>query len=205
MHLECATHSEQSVDRHHRIDDLWQKLRRKEISWQEFTEQADSIRQQGADWDIRFTGTALFVRHENRRFLITARHVLWDEASANRNVQQQIEREEEFGRRWPTQFPPDVVRKNIERAQRASLDQPFRRIFRVSGLDELLTNTRATLPSYYIRLPAGILGWDSYSFSEPSLDLAVVSLEGNAYEPPMVAGRTSGTWICARRIGGVLG
>jgi Trypsin-like peptidase domain len=188
VHLECVTQSEQSVERDQQIEALRQKLLRKEISWQQYTEEADSIRPHGPYLDARFTGTALFVRHANRRHLVTARHVLWDEESANRELQQKTDQAEALGRQWPAHFPPDLVRENIARARQDSLNWPFRRIFRVSGLDELLTYPAPADPiiESCIRLWP-VTGSDSYSFSEPSLDLAVVSLEGNAFEPPWVA------------------
>jgi hypothetical protein len=37
--------------------------------------------------DIRYQGTAIFLKHEGRHFLLTARHVLHDELGAQHRVE----------------------------------------------------------------------------------------------------------------------
>jgi hypothetical protein len=41
--------------------------------------------------DLRYQGTAIFIIHAKRRYLITARHVVWDETSAKREVEKAVE------------------------------------------------------------------------------------------------------------------
>ncbi len=42
--------------------------------------------------DIRFRGTAIFLEHEGRRYLVTARHVLTDEESARNYYGSELDR-----------------------------------------------------------------------------------------------------------------
>lgn len=120
-----------------------------------------------AEWsqgfrDIRFRGTAIFVSHKSRHYLITARHVLTNEESARSTLTSP-----------PAHFhrdPQEWVENWI-----------FPIIFRVPSLDEILavapertaeTGTRAYLQNFGI----GAVERRPYTFSDPSLDLAVISL-----------------------------
>jgi hypothetical protein len=128
--------------------------------------------------DVRFRGTAIFVEHERRHYLITARHVLTDEESARRDLAAA-----------PAYLPRDDSQESIE-----NWIFPF--IFRVPSLDEILaavpektaeterpvSAAPATATGAYLCLSRNI--WSgtaarggSYTFSDPSLDLAVISLK----------------------------
>lgn len=85
VHLECATDSEHFYDRIKRMDELRKKLDSGEISQEEFGQEIS-----GRSRDLRFHGTALFISHNQRRYLLTARHVLFDEHSAKRELEEEI-------------------------------------------------------------------------------------------------------------------
>lgn len=92
VHLECATDSEHFYDRIKRIDQLRKKLDQGKISQEEFGQEI-----MGRSRDIRYHGTALFISHNKRRYLLTARHVLFDELSAKREFEEELER----AKSWP--------------------------------------------------------------------------------------------------------
>ncbi|HCT5967356.1 TPA: hypothetical protein OT227_005475, partial [Klebsiella pneumoniae] len=91
IHLECAADSEHMYDRDKRINELREKLDKDEISHDEYLEQS---RNNGRD--IRIYGTAIFIIHNKKRYLLTARHVLFDERSAKREAQEDVTRHESF-------------------------------------------------------------------------------------------------------------
>ena len=125
--------------------------------------------------DVRFRGTAIFVEHKSRHYLITARHVLTDEESARRDLAAA-----------PAYLP---------RAEESIENWIFPIIFRVPSLDEILaaapektaeterpvSAAPANVTGAYLELSrniwSGAAQRSSYTFSDPSLDLAVISLE----------------------------
>src|SRR5712672_1428196 len=94
IHLECATDSEHFYDRIKRMDEQRALLDQGRITHEQFAEEIV-----GRSRDIRFHGTALFLSHAGRRYLLTARHVVWDEHSAKR----ELEEEEQRALAWPEQ------------------------------------------------------------------------------------------------------
>ena len=92
VHLECATDSEHIYDRIKRIESLRDKLNKGEILHEEFAEQI-GLRSR----DIRYHGTAIFLIHKERRYLITSRHVLWDKDSVKQEYQEELTRIQD----WP--------------------------------------------------------------------------------------------------------
>jgi S1-C subfamily serine protease len=103
IHLECATDSVNIFDRIKLIDEQVGLLREGKITQEQFAEKIS-----GGSRDIRFHGTALFLSHNGRRYLLTARHVVWDEQSAEHTLA------------WPEQIRPVFI------------------IFRVPSLDEVI-------------------------------------------------------------------
>ena len=81
VHLECATDSEHLYDRTKRIDQQRALLEGGQISREQFANELLAHSR-----DIRFHGTALFLVHSGRRYLLTARHVVYDERSAKRDL-----------------------------------------------------------------------------------------------------------------------
>jgi len=97
VHLECATDSEHFYDRIKRIDEQRSMLEQGQISHVQFAEELA-----GRSRDIRFHGTALFLSHAGRRYLLTARHVVWDEMSTKRELEEEAKR----ALAWPEgEFP----------------------------------------------------------------------------------------------------
>lgn len=162
VHLEGACDSEHFYDFVERLNILRQRLEKKEISWEEFAQ--ESIRHSR---DKRYHGTALFVTHKGKRYLITARHVLFDEASANRELQKEKERIQSW--------PPESREEMVLYAKKSLNDKIFNIIFRVPSLDEVMAAKTDTRREFMMNLGAG--GPNTYTFSSPDYDLAVISLD----------------------------
>lgn len=164
IHLECATDSEHIYDRIKRTDSLWKKLDEGKINREEFEEQISAKSR-----DIRYHGTAIFLVHNKRRYLVSARHVLWDKYSAKREYQEEIDRTQD----QQTQLP-EILREHLDQRY---MDNIFKMIFRVPSLDEVLQGTFDNKRSFLMNLGAGTSFTVPYTFSKPELDLAVVSLD----------------------------
>jgi hypothetical protein len=162
IHLECATDSEHFDDRIKKIQQLQKRLQSGEIDHKRFYEEILGHRR-----DIRFQGTALFITHDGRRYLVTARHVVFDELSAKREVQEEDKR----SLSWPEKMRPSLRQSARERA----LQRIFNSIFRVPSLDEILSTPPQSNREFLMNLGAG--GTSAYTFSPPELDLAVISLD----------------------------
>ncbi len=157
VHLECAADSV-------RIDSLWKKLSEGEISREEFEKQLS-----GGTRDIRYHGTGVFLKHNERRYLITARHVLWDEDSAKTKYQ-----EEPYKALGKSEQLPDIVLEHMEQMVN---DTIFSIIFRVPSFNEILQDSFVIDRSFLMNLGAGTSFSVPYTFSKPELDLAVISLD----------------------------
>ena len=164
VHLECATDSEHFYDRIKRMDELREKLDQHEISHEEFGEEIA-----GRSRDLRFHGTALFISHNERRYLLTARHVLFDEHSAKRELEEEAQRAES----WPHHSREHILSYANERA----LNNIFNIVFRVPSLDEVASGGDSAHREFLMNLGAGASSTVPYTFSSPDLDLALVSLD----------------------------
>jgi S1-C subfamily serine protease len=164
IHLECATDSEHFYDRIKRMDELREKLNSGEISQEEFGQEIS-----GRSRDLRFHGTALFISHNQRRYLLTARHVLFDEHSAKRELEEEIQRAEG----WPEHSRGHILSSANERA----LNNIFNIVFRVPSLDEVVSGSDSGHREFLMNLGAGASFTVPYTFSSPDLDLALVSLD----------------------------
>jgi hypothetical protein len=162
LHLECATDSEHVYDRIKRIDCLRKDLDEGRITHEQFGEEIT-----GRSRDIRYHGTAVFLTNNKKRYLVTARHMLWDKDSSNREFQEELERTQE----WPEHMRPIL----LESAKDRALHTIFNIIFRVPSLDEILHGNPKIPPTFLMNLGAG--GAITYTFSRPGLDLAIVSLD----------------------------
>ncbi len=108
VHLEAATDTESVYDRIRRLQELQQRgLDRPEVL-RELAELA-LVRSR----DVRFHGTALFVKHNGRHFLITARHVLHDKIGAMHELEEEVKRLEAA----PPSFREAVLASAHERAR----------------------------------------------------------------------------------------
>ncbi len=164
IHLECATDSEHFYDRMKRIDVLRAELSDGKITEDQFTEAMS-----GGSRDLRYHGTAIFLEHDGGRYLLTARHVLWNEHSAKRECQEEIQR--------CNQYPEHMRQSMLESAKDRALNQIFNIIFRVPSFDELLHNNLSTDRAFLMNLGAGVSWMTPYTFSSPDLDIAVISLD----------------------------
>jgi len=102
----------------------------------------------------RATGTAVFLRHDKHRYLITARHMLFD---------------------------ADAILQKKKYNQYDSINDPFSiylNIMQIQSSEE--TEEAAKIPN----IGLGLLGVPSYResnyiYSTPDMDLAIISLDGN--------------------------
>lgn len=162
VHLECATDSEHLSKRIKRIDEARRQLKEGRIMYEEFANEVS-----GRSRDVRFHGTALFLTHEGRRYLLTARHVVWDEYAAKQEFKEALQRAASF----PEHMRKELLRSSEERAK----NQIFSIVFRVPSLDEVLSQ-RGT-GEFLMNLGAGTTATAPYTFSEPDTDLALISLD----------------------------
>lgn len=159
IHLEGLTDSQSLQEQLKRDDEFSKRYQAGEISVEELVQS----RWKGSR-DLRYQGTAIFLRHDGRRYLLTARHVLFDEVQAGHLLQEENERMKYF---------PEVVRQmNMQRA----MNYIFRTIFKIPTLDEVIKDdfdySKATL-----HIGAGSDSMNDYTFSQPELDLAIISLD----------------------------
>lgn len=162
IHLECATDSEHFYDRIKRIDQQRALLDQGKITHEQFSEEVA-----GRSRDIRFHGTALLLSHAGRRYLLTARHVVWDERSAKRELEEEAQR----ALSWPEHMRQHLLQSAVERAQ----NNIFSIIFRVPSVDEVLAKRENR--EFLMTLGAGASFTVPYTFSDPDLDLALISLD----------------------------
>jgi hypothetical protein len=164
IHLECATDSEHFYDRIKRINQQRAQLEQGQISHEQFAEELA-----GRSRDIRFHGTALLLAHGGRRYLLTARHVVWDETSAKRELEEEAQR----ALSWPEHMRQHLLQSAVERAQ----NNIFNIIFRVPSIDEVIADTQPHDRAFLMNLGAGASFTVPYTFSDPELDLALISLD----------------------------
>lgn len=167
VHLECATDSEHYYDRIKRSESLTKDLNEGKITLQQFAEATS-----GGSRDLRYFGTAIFLLHDEKYYLITARHVLWDEDSAIREYLEEFDRSQ----RMPEHMESDL----LESGKENSLNKIFNIIFRVPSFDEFLQNNFQRSRAFLMNLAVGVSWMASYTFSTPELDVAVVSLSQRA-------------------------
>jgi hypothetical protein len=100
---------------------------------------------------VRKGGTALYLTHESRKYLITARHVLHDEIEAEGREKSGLDKSS----------ASDVI---------------YSHIFRVPSLNELADPTFHQVHIDSLTIGAGGSDLGAYTFSHPAMDLAVISL-----------------------------
>ncbi len=126
--------------------------------------------------DVRYSGTALFVKYKNHKYLITARHVLHDTLEASRYIKDRLS--------WYNEAKLKISREQRKSIISDSEKMIFSIIYRAPNLSEYFSKT-SPISSYYppspvlMNLQAGIYESSAYTFSEPQIDLAVISLERN--------------------------
>ncbi len=162
VHLECATDSEHFYDRIKRVDELLASLGPGQITHEQFVQEMTARSR-----DIRFHGTALLILHAERRYLLTARHVVFDEHSSKH----QLEEEKRRAQAWPEDKRAEIMRPGAKMAE----NKIFKIIFRVPSIDELKEHRQGR--EFLVNLGAGASGTVPYTFSDSDLDLALISLD----------------------------
>ena len=164
VHLECATDSESLNRRIERWDTLRERFDEGDISQEDLADQYLH-----GSRDVRSHGTAILLEHERRRYLLTARHVVFDELSAKRELEEEVQRLQSA--------PADFRNSVLESAQQRACNRVFNIIFRVPTLDEILQRGPNASRGFVMNLQAGASWAIPYTFSEPELDLAIISLD----------------------------
>ena len=164
IHLEGATDSKSWEDRIEQIQKLQEELNKNKITPEEF-----SNKMLNGYRDIRYFGTAIFIEHEKKRYLCTARHVLYDKVSAKRY----LESEKENAESWPKEMRENLINS----AKISSETFIFNIIFRIPSFDEIISQPLIKTPEFLMNLGAGPYGIRDYTFSDPEIDLAIISLD----------------------------
>ena len=162
VHLECVRNSVSFEDHFERKSELQAQLDNGEISVDVF----DEVSHRGIR-DVRFHGTALFILHEGRRYLLTARHVLFDEQDA--------ETERQVFERVSSGCSADERERVLAEFKKRVSKNIFPIIFRVPSINEVLKDQPAL--GILMNLGAGHPDFSPYTFSDPNLDLALISLD----------------------------
>ena len=205
VHIECATDSvpsfvERDRDRMRRMERwlnpflrTWDRIRFWR-GWMRFPPLRYLARRRNskAFWkrvhsekhlDVRFFATALFVRHEGLPYLVTARHVLWDETLAKLELEQRLKQNQLMAKAFPNNWPAGRLEEEAQRAHKSSLDHVVGRVLRVPTLGELLALPADQKLSHHgdvlMAMSAGPMG--SVTFSPPVKDLAVLSLDNQPF------------------------
>lgn len=128
--------------------------------------------------DKRFHGTAIFLTNEDKYYLITARHVVFDKISADRYKDKRLkEIQENYDSSLDTVSAEIFKQRELESLCNSDLENTiFNIIFRVSSLDELQKTGNNIVRSHLMNLGAGGYRRGAYTFSEPDIDVAVISL-----------------------------
>jgi hypothetical protein len=145
VHLECAGDSLSSEEREKHWFEQIDRLQAGTITSDEYHDEME--KHTGKSRDRRFHGSAVFLRDGVRRYLVTARHVLFDELNSKRSGE------------------PD------------DLTSIFPIIFRVPSFDEVRRfGEQALRLRHLMALGAGPYGVSAYVFDHQN-DLAVISLD----------------------------
>lgn len=123
--------------------------------------------------NIRYQGSALFIEYNNKKYLVTARHVLHDTLEASKYLKYRLESKKDSA------FP--LTYDDFNELKMDSENIIFNIIFRVPRLDEFLNEQDNLIRGENLmNLGAGAYFNQPYTFSEPELDLAVISLEADS-------------------------
>ncbi|HFE3756518.1 S1 family peptidase [Raoultella ornithinolytica] len=160
IHLECAMDIEKISEKIFRDYELENKLNRDEISLDHYREEISK----GFELK-RSHGTAIFIIHDRKRYLLTARHVLFDKSESDKKFEEDQRRHEEYSAvSGFYRSPPERDTNTI-----------FKHIFRVPSLDE---NKGIDAKRLFIRyLHVGPYESRPYTFSDYEKDLAIISLD----------------------------
>lgn len=171
IHLECATNSISHEDSHKEFMEAVQLRKDQKITEEEYV---NLIKKSSVSRDIRYNGTGVFVKVKGKRYIVTARHVLWDELEARRDYDREV--------KWAESWPIDQRQELLDRAKERGSKKIFSIVYRVPSLDKLIKSSAETRNismhrEYMMNLGAGSYDLGVYTFSSPELDLAVISLD----------------------------
>lgn len=164
IHLECATDSIHKEERLRLHEQLTKKLMKSEISDEEYAQLSARGRV-----DIRSQGTALFVIHKNKRYLLTARHVLFDDYAANKSIEERTQN--------ISHLPEETQREIIRQAEYHVAETIFPIVYMVPSLDHVTSRGEYGSYPFLTTLGAGVSWQRPYTFSNPERDLAIISLD----------------------------
>lgn len=164
IHLECAMDIDNFYEKILSDYELENKSNRDDISLEHHHEQMPKQFEFN-----RSHGTAIFITHNENRYLLTARHVLFDKSSSDKKFEYDQRIHEENVASGIYFSPPERDVNTI-----------FNHIFRVPSLDEKkdLDAKRLFLRS----LNAGAYCASAYTFSDSEMDLAIISLDHRSPE-----------------------
>ena len=166
VHLECAADSVNIYDRIEKHEELVALLKNGEITKEELASKLSE-----GSRDIRIHGTALFLSHAGRRYLLTARHVVWDDSFAESKLEETPHVAE----------PTDSTMNPLLQFQKETAENKiFDIIFRVPNIDEVIAQKKP--PHFLMNLGAGIPSTGPYIFSVPAVDLAIISLDQRKFD-----------------------
>ena len=189
VHLECAADLESPFDFTRRFTDLHKQYAAKDVSPEDYLDEYQQILDESSasSRDKRFVGTALFLQEGERRYLVTAKHVLVDEDGTRFEKEEFAERnalyKERLSRRVPP-IPTDILSailaesdRNLVVDQERFNDTIYRIIFRVPSLDEYERGLVNYDTQFLWQLQIGTSDSFMSSLSEDVLDLAIISLD----------------------------
>lgn len=168
IHLESATDEKHFYDKIEKENELEDEFKQGNITPEEFNKKHISIWEEGAR-NIRIQGTALFISHKSKRYLLTARHVVFDEKSAQREFEEEVKR--------VSSYPKNMQEDLLQSAEKQKQNKIFDIIFRVPSLNEIISENKKTTPEFLMNLGAGTTNSVPYTFSPEEIDLAIISLD----------------------------
>ena len=167
VHLECARDSLDEKGRYEEFKRAADELTAGRLAPEDMVDSAlAGIR------DIRSSGTALFLNHGARHYLVTCRHLLWDEETAEKDVSAA----QEHAVSDPSPSKTAALGEIRERSK--SLTYPV--VFRMPSFGSLNPTEQGNLEHNHIWLADGPSGCEQFTFSDEELDLAVISLDQRA-------------------------
>ncbi len=146
------------------------RLEAGEITFEQWRAEAEEMGRK----ELRTRGTAIFLMRGGRHYLVTARHVVRDERLA-RGAADLL----------APKGPMDAMRQHVldGMMQVVSDNYIFGDIFLVSSFDEYLNGQMSEVPDSgdsLMNLGAGTPDFAPYTYSSPSIDLAVISLDNRS-------------------------
>jgi hypothetical protein len=132
-----------------------------EMENKSFEEQGKILRSNSDD--IRRRGTAILFENEGKKYLLTARHVVFDELNAKKSFNQEVTR-------LKNNTPQQLFNTDVKRAEQRALNTICKKIVRVISFDEIASG-HDTIGNFLF-----LLRDLEYTYSTPEIDLAIISL-----------------------------